>query len=153
MDQVRDRICRLALAMCTEEAYCGWIGRFTRGNAMCHPREMEAREVEVLLTLLATNHQVENEGQSALSRNRLCIRAQHSAAVGSDRASIALIHAKASMLHIDAYCTLLESKQLRRRSRLHRELTRSDSPAQERLQRVVELPRMRDVAAVRRAVD
>lgn len=56
------------------------------------------------------------------------------------------------MLHIDAYCTLLESKRLRR-SALHRKFTRSSSPPQKRLQRVVELTRVRDVAAVRRAVD
>lgn len=40
MDQVRDRIRRLGLALRTEEAYCGWIVRFIRSNGMRHPREM-----------------------------------------------------------------------------------------------------------------
>lgn len=70
MDQVRDRIRRLGLALRTEEAYCGWIVRFIRSNGMRHPREMGAPEVEAFLTLLASKHQVaastQNQALSAL---------------------------------------------------------------------------------------
>lgn len=70
MDQVRDRIRRLGLALRTEEAYCGWIVRFIRSNGMRHPRVMGAPEVEAFLTLLASKHQVaastQNQALSAL---------------------------------------------------------------------------------------
>jgi integrase len=54
----------------TEEAYCGWIVRFICSNRMRHPREMGAPEVEALLTLLASQHQVaastQNQAQAVL---------------------------------------------------------------------------------------
>jgi hypothetical protein len=56
------------------------------------------------------------------------------------------------MPQVDAHCTVLEPKRLSR-SALRWEFTRSNSPPQERQQRVIELPRTRDVAVVRRTLD
>ena len=53
-DPVRDYILRLGLAERTGGAYCDWIVRFSRSNAISHPREMDAPEVEALLTRLAS---------------------------------------------------------------------------------------------------
>jgi hypothetical protein len=43
------RIRRLGLSLSTEESYVGWVRRFILANGKRHPREMDAREVEVFL--------------------------------------------------------------------------------------------------------
>lgn len=70
LDQVRDRIRRLGMALRTEEAYVGWIRRFILANGKRHPREMGAAEVEAFLTRLATEGRVaastQNQALAAL---------------------------------------------------------------------------------------
>lgn len=70
LDQVRDRIRRLGMAIRTEEAYVGWIRRFILANGMRHPREMGSAEVEAFLTRLATHGKVaastQNQALAAL---------------------------------------------------------------------------------------
>jgi len=70
LDQVRDRIRRLGMAIRTEEAYVGWVRRFILANGKRHPREMGAAEVESFLTRLASEGKVaastQNQALAAL---------------------------------------------------------------------------------------
>lgn len=54
----------------TEQAYLYWIRRYIRTNGMRHPREMDGRQVEAFLTVLATKDRVapstQNQALSAL---------------------------------------------------------------------------------------
>jgi len=54
LDQTRERIRYKHYSFRTEKAYLFWIRRFIRFNAMRHPRELGAPEVELYLTHLAT---------------------------------------------------------------------------------------------------
>lgn len=62
MAQVRERIRYLHYSLGTENAYLHWVRFFIRwhgrGGLMRHPREMGAPEVEVFLTMLATERRV-----------------------------------------------------------------------------------------------
>ncbi|WP_434032026.1 integron integrase [[Pseudomonas] boreopolis] len=70
LDQVRERLRRLGRAKRTEEAYVGWIRRFTLANGKRHPDTMGAQEVEALLTRLAVHDEVapstQNQALAAL---------------------------------------------------------------------------------------
>jgi integron integrase len=70
LDQVRDRIRRLGLAIRTEKTYVDWIRRFILANGKRHPRDMGAAEVEWFLTELAVKGKVaastQNQALSAL---------------------------------------------------------------------------------------
>jgi integron integrase len=54
----------------TEQAYLYWIRRYIRANGMRHPREMDGRQIEAFLTVLATRDRVapstQNQALSAL---------------------------------------------------------------------------------------
>jgi len=50
----------------TEQAYLGWIRRFTRSNGRRHPREMSGAEVEAFFSALAIKGNV-----AAGTQNRL----------------------------------------------------------------------------------
>lgn len=70
LDQVRERIRRLGLALRTEDAYVDWTRRFILFHRKRHPAEMGAPEVEAFLTYLATKKNVaastQNQALSAL---------------------------------------------------------------------------------------
>jgi len=70
LDPISERIRRLGLSRRTEQAYCGWIRRFTLANGRRHPREMGAAELGAFLTLLATRLDVaasiQNQALAAL---------------------------------------------------------------------------------------
>src|SRR5690606_21740359 len=70
LDQVRERVRRLGMAVRTEEAYVGWIRRFIVAHGMRHPRSMGGPEVEAFLTALASRDKVasgtQNQALSAL---------------------------------------------------------------------------------------
>lgn len=70
LDQVRERIRRLGLAMRTEEAYVGWIRRYILFHHKRHPADMGAPEVEAFLTALAVRLEVaastQNQALAAL---------------------------------------------------------------------------------------
>ncbi len=64
LDQVRERIRHLHDSLSTETTYVHWVKFFVRwhgrnsGGAMRHPRDMDAREVEAVLSMLATERKV-----------------------------------------------------------------------------------------------
>lgn len=74
LDQVRERIRYLHYSLNTEQIYLYWVRFFVRwhgrSGVMRHPREMGAAEVEVFLTMLATERKVSpathNQALSAL---------------------------------------------------------------------------------------
>jgi integron integrase len=70
LDQVRDAIRLRHYSIRTEEAYVGWITRFTLFHDKRHPNEMGRAEVEAFLTHLAVERNVaastQNQAFSAL---------------------------------------------------------------------------------------
>lgn len=70
LDQVRDRMRRLHMAIRSEEVYIGWIRRFILANGKRHPRDLGAADIERFLTGLAVQGRVsastQNQALSAL---------------------------------------------------------------------------------------
>lgn len=70
LDHVRETIRRKHYSIRTEQAYVRWIVRFIKFHDMCHPRTMNATEIEAFLTYLAVDRDVaastQNQALSAL---------------------------------------------------------------------------------------
>ena len=74
LDQVRERIRYLHSSLSTEKTYLYWTRFFIRWHGrngqLTHPRDMEAKQVEAFLTMLATERKVSasthNQALSAL---------------------------------------------------------------------------------------
>jgi integrase len=70
LDQVRERARYLHYSYSTEKIYLYWIPFFIRWHGLRHPRDMGASEVEVFLSMLATERRVSssthNQALSAL---------------------------------------------------------------------------------------
>ena len=62
LDQVRERIRYKHYSLRTEQTYVQWVRVFVKWSGMRHPREMGAAEVEVFLTMLATERRVDSPG-------------------------------------------------------------------------------------------
>ena len=62
LDQVRERVRYLHYSLSTEKTYLNWVRFFVRwhgGNGtMTHSRDMEAKQIEAFLTMLATERKV-----------------------------------------------------------------------------------------------
>ena len=71
LDQVRERVRRLGLAVRTERAYVDWVRRFILFHAKQHPAGMGAPEVEAFLSHAAT-------GQKASGPNGTDLSAEYS---------------------------------------------------------------------------
>lgn len=68
--QVRQRLRVRHYSVRTEQAYVGWIKRFMTANDLRHPRNLDGKDVERFLTLLATHGNVaagtQNQALAAL---------------------------------------------------------------------------------------
>ena len=70
LDEVRDRMRLKHYSLRTEQAYLYWIRRYIRANGMQHPRRLDGKVVEALLTRLAADDDVapstQNQALSAI---------------------------------------------------------------------------------------
>src|SRR6188768_3819536 len=64
LERVRNRIRARHYSLCTEKAYLQWISRYVEFHDFRHPRELNEKDLEQFLTMLATTRRVSASTQN-----------------------------------------------------------------------------------------